>query len=99
MLSISARLLASNIPAAPLPSQRRQEQRIRRRSHVSRTGNHHNFQVGHQAVEAVYSCFERIEVANQRSGYNHFYSYVGGFWGTYSGPSASFRGGGPGAGK
>jgi hypothetical protein len=41
----------------------------------------------------------RIEVANQNAGYTMFYNYVGGYWGTYSGPAASFRGGGPGAGK
>jgi hypothetical protein len=41
----------------------------------------------------------RIEVSNERSGYNHFYSYVGGYWGTYSGAAQGFRGGGPGAGK
>lgn len=41
----------------------------------------------------------RVEVADQRTGYNHFYTYLGGFWGTYSGPAGAFRGGGPGAGK
>jgi hypothetical protein len=41
----------------------------------------------------------KVEVANERSGYAHFFGYVGGWWGTYSGPAGTFRGGGPGAGK
>ncbi len=41
----------------------------------------------------------RIMVDDERRGYSHFYPYVGGFWGTYSGPGESFRGGGPGGGK
>jgi hypothetical protein len=41
----------------------------------------------------------RIEVSSGQTGYTHFYGYVGGFWGTYSGPAGAFRGGGPGAGK
>jgi hypothetical protein len=40
-----------------------------------------------------------IEVSTERAGYSHFYGFVGGYWGTYSGPASSFRGGGPGAGK
>ena len=41
----------------------------------------------------------RVMVDDERRGYSHFYPYVGGFWGTYSGPGESFRGGGPGGGK
>ena len=40
-----------------------------------------------------------VEVADQQQGYARYYGYVGGFWGTYSGPAGAFRGGGPGAGK
>jgi hypothetical protein len=40
----------------------------------------------------------RIEVANENRGYAHFYPFSGGFWGSYSGPAESFRGGGPGGG-
>ena len=41
----------------------------------------------------------RIYVDPERRGYTRWYPYVGGYWGTYSGPGESFRGGGPGAGK
>lgn len=41
----------------------------------------------------------RIYVDDQRSGYNRWYPYVGGLWGTFSGPGETFRGGGPAAGK
>lgn len=41
----------------------------------------------------------RIFVDEERRGYARWYPYVGGYWGTYSGPGEGFRGGGPGAGK
>jgi hypothetical protein len=41
----------------------------------------------------------RILVDDQEGGYRRNYGYVGGFWGTYSGPAGAFRGGGPGTGK
>jgi len=41
----------------------------------------------------------RILVDDEEGGYNRNFFFVGGFWGTYSGPAGSFRGGGPGAGK
>ncbi len=41
----------------------------------------------------------RIFVDDERRGYSRWYPYVGGYWGTYSGPGERFRGGGPGAGK
>ena len=41
----------------------------------------------------------RIFVDDERRGYAHFYPFVGGYWGTYSGRGESFRGGGPGGGK
>jgi hypothetical protein len=41
----------------------------------------------------------RVLVENERTGYGHFYPYVGGFWGTASGQGEGFRGGGPGSGK
>jgi len=41
----------------------------------------------------------RILVDDEAGGYHRNYGYVGGFWGTYSGPAGSFRGGGPGSGK
>ena len=41
----------------------------------------------------------RIYVDDQRQGYNRWYPYVGGLWGTFSGPGETFRGGGPAAGK
>jgi hypothetical protein len=41
----------------------------------------------------------RILVDDEEGGYRRNYGYVGGFWGTYSGPAGAFRGGGPGSGK
>jgi hypothetical protein len=41
----------------------------------------------------------RIYVDDQRQGYNRWYPYIGGRWGTFSGPGETFRGGGPAAGK
>jgi hypothetical protein len=41
----------------------------------------------------------RILVDDEAGGYHRNYGYVGGFWGTYSGPAGSFRGGGPGTAK
>jgi hypothetical protein len=41
----------------------------------------------------------RILVDDEEGGYHRNYGYVGGFWGTYSGPGGAFRGGGPGTGK
>ncbi len=41
----------------------------------------------------------RILVDDEAGGYHRNYGYVGGFWGTYSGPAGAFRGGGPGSGK
>lgn len=41
----------------------------------------------------------KILVDDDDAGYVRAYPYVGGFWGTYSGPAESFRGGGPGVGK
>lgn len=41
----------------------------------------------------------RVLVEDERTGYGHFYPYVGGFWGTASGRGEGFRGGGPGSGK
>jgi Domain of unknown function (DUF4247) len=41
----------------------------------------------------------RIYVDDQREGYNRWYPYLGGRWGTFSGPGETFRGGGPAAGK
>lgn len=41
----------------------------------------------------------RILVDDEEGGYHRNYGYVGGYWGTYSGPAGAFRGGGPGAGK
>ena len=41
----------------------------------------------------------RIYVDDQGSGYNRWYPYIGGRWGTFSGPGETFRGGGPAAGK
>jgi len=37
----------------------------------------------------------RIYVDDQRQGYNRWYPYIGGRWGTFSGPAETFRGGGP----
>jgi uncharacterized protein DUF4247 len=41
----------------------------------------------------------RVLVDDEATGYHHYFPYVGGWWGTYSGPAEQFRGGGPGAGK
>lgn len=41
----------------------------------------------------------RVLVESAERGYATFFPYVGGFWGTFSGPGETFRGGGPGAGK
>jgi hypothetical protein len=41
----------------------------------------------------------RILVDDEGTGYRRNYFFVGGFWGRYSGPAESFRGGGPGVGK
>jgi hypothetical protein len=41
----------------------------------------------------------RILVDDEEGGYRNNYFFVGGFWGTYSGPAGAFRGGGPGVGK
>ena len=41
----------------------------------------------------------RIYVDDADRGYRRWYGYLGGRWGTYSGPGDTFRGGGPGAGK
>ena len=41
----------------------------------------------------------RILVDDDDTGYRRNYFFVGGFWGSYSGPAESFRGGGPGVGK
>jgi hypothetical protein len=41
----------------------------------------------------------RILVDDEDTGYRHHYFFVGGWWGTYSGRSEGFRGGGPGGGK
>jgi hypothetical protein len=41
----------------------------------------------------------KVFVADERRGYAFFYPFVGGYWGTFSGPGESFRGGGPGGGK
>jgi hypothetical protein len=41
----------------------------------------------------------RILVDDEAGGYHRNYLFVGGFWGTYSGPAGAFRGGGPGTGK
>ena len=38
-------------------------------------------------------------VSDERRGYGFFFPFVGGFWGSYSGPGERFRGGGPAAGK
>jgi len=40
----------------------------------------------------------KIEVADERRGYHAFYPFIGGYWGSYSGPGEAFRGGGPGGG-
>ena len=41
----------------------------------------------------------KIFVDDQRQGYSRWYPYLGGRWGTFSGPGETFRGGGPAAGK
>jgi Domain of unknown function (DUF4247) len=53
------------------------------------------------AVIAVtpYGTGSRIHVDDAGRGYARWFPYVGGYWGTYSGPAETFRGGGPGAGK
>lgn len=38
-------------------------------------------------------------LSDERAGYGFFFPFVGGWWGTYSGPGETFRGGGPGGGK
>ena len=38
-------------------------------------------------------------VSDERNGYGFFFPFVGGYWGSYSGPGESFRGGGPAGGK
>ena len=38
-------------------------------------------------------------ISDERRGYGFFFPFVGGFWGSYTGPAESFRGGGPAAGK
>jgi hypothetical protein len=38
-------------------------------------------------------------LSDERRGYGFFFPFVGGFWGSYTGPGESFRGGGPAAGK
>lgn len=40
-----------------------------------------------------------ISVEDPERGYAHWYPYVGGWFGTYSGRAEGFRGGGPGTGK
>ena len=40
----------------------------------------------------------RILVDDEDDGYRRNYAYLGGWWGLYSGPAGSFRGGGPGGG-
>lgn len=51
------------------------------------------------AVTAAEGGGSRIYVDEERRGYGRWYPYIGGYWGTYSGPGEGFRGGGPGAGK
>ena len=51
------------------------------------------------AVTAAEGGGSRIHVDEERRGYTRWYPYIGGYWGTYSGPGEGFRGGGPGAGK
>lgn len=40
-----------------------------------------------------------IEIDDPERGYAHWYPFVGGWFGTYSGRAEGFRGGGPGSGK
>ena len=51
------------------------------------------------AVTAATGGGSRIHVDDERRGYARWYPYVGGWWGTYSGPAEGVRGGGPGVGK
>ena len=41
----------------------------------------------------------RIQIDDEQTGYRHGFVYLGGWWGSYSGPAEGFRGGGPGGGK
>jgi hypothetical protein len=41
----------------------------------------------------------RIVVDDEETGYRRGFVYLGGWWGSFSGPAESFRGGGPGGGK
>jgi hypothetical protein len=41
----------------------------------------------------------RIIVDDEETGYRRGFVYLGGWWGSFSGPAESFRGGGPGGGK
>lgn len=41
----------------------------------------------------------RITVDDEARGYNRWYPFIGGYWGTYTGSGDGIRGGGPGAGK
>jgi hypothetical protein len=41
----------------------------------------------------------KVTVDDEQTGYRHHFLYLGGWWGRYSGPAESFRGGGPGGGK
>lgn len=38
-------------------------------------------------------------LSDERRGYAFFFPFVGGFWGSYTGPGERFRGGGPAVGK
>lgn len=51
------------------------------------------------AVSPTASGGSRIVVDDGDRGYTRWYGFVGGYWGTYSGPAEGLRGGGPGAGK
>ena len=51
------------------------------------------------AAAAAGQAGSRIYVDDQGRGYNRWYPYIGGRWGTFSGPGETFRGGGPAAGK
>ncbi|MGH9040328.1 MAG: DUF4247 domain-containing protein [Acidimicrobiia bacterium] len=51
------------------------------------------------AVTAGAAGGSRIFVDDEDRGYARWYPYVGGRWGTFSGPGETFRGGGPAAGK
>jgi hypothetical protein len=41
----------------------------------------------------------KVTVDDEQTGYRSHFLYLGGWWGRYSGPAESFRGGGPGGGK